>query len=275
VVPRVEGVEIEDWAIPGATTAPLVRVRLYRPANATSAVPALLWMHGGGFVLGDPENDQEHNVALVRDLGLAIAAVDYRLAPRYPFPAPLDDCYAALRWLSAESASLGVRRDRLAVGGASAGAGLAAGLALLAHDRNEVPVAFQLLLYPMLDDRTATRTDIDRSMLRLWDNECNRFGWTSYLRQAPGSADVQPYAAPARRLDLSGLPPAWIGVGTCDLFHDEDLLYAQRLQDAGVPCEVRVVDGAYHGFDLLSRDANVARTFRQHYVEALRRTLFC
>lgn len=273
-MPLVADIKIEDVTIPGKSGAPAVRVRLYRPSTAVDPVPALLWIHGGGFVMGDPENDQENSLALVRELGIAVAAVKYRLAPRHPFPAPMDDCYAALRWLFAESKSLGIRQDRIALGGASAGAGLAAGLALLAHDRAEVPVVFQLLIYPMLDDRTATRIDLDRSPLRLWDNECNRFGWTSYLDQAPGSVNVSPYAVPARRLDLSNLPPAWLGVGTCDLFHDEDLAYAGRLRQAGVPCEVRVVDGAYHAFDRVSRDAAVVRAFRDDYVTALRRALF-
>lgn len=223
--------------------------------------------------MGDPEIDEANNLSIVRETGIAIAAADYRLAPRHPFPAPLADCYAALRWLSTSSEALGVRPDRIAVGGASAGAGLAAGLALMAHDRGEVTVAFQLLLYPMLDDRTVLRTDIDLSHVRLWNNDCNKFGWNAYLRRDPGSADVHPYAAPARRADLTGLPPTWMGVGTFDLFHDEDLTYAQRLRESGVPCELHVVNGAYHGFDLFSPKSNLVRAFRQSYVQALQRVL--
>ncbi len=273
-VPRAAGVIAHDALVPGLDGTHSLRVRVYRPEPQGSPVPALLWIHGGGFVMGDSEIDEGNNMALVRETGIAVAAVNYRLAPEHPFPAPIEDCRAALRWLHAEAKTLGVLPHRIAIGGASAGAGLAAGLALMAHDRNELPIAFQLLIYPMLDDRTALRTDIDMSGVRLWNNKCNRFGWSSYLRKPPGSADVPSYAAPARRENLSGLPPAWIGVGTLDLFHDEDLLYAKRLTESGASCELRVVEGAYHGFDLFSPKAPVVKQFRQSYVSAMRRALF-
>jgi acetyl esterase/lipase len=273
-LPRVDGVIVHDALVPSLDGRHSLRVRVYRPERVPSPVPALLWLHGGGFVMGDSETDQDNNLALVREMGIAVASVNYRLAPAHPFPAPIEDGYAALQWLHAEAKALGVLPGRIAVGGASAGAGLAAGLALMAHDHGEVPLAFQLLIYPMIDDRTALRTDLDLSGVRLWNDESNRFGWTSYLRKPPGSADVHPYAAPARRQDLSGLPSTWIGVGTFDLFHDENRLYAKRLGESGVPCELRVVDGAYHGFDLFSRKAGVVRQFRQSYVSAMRRALF-
>ena len=130
------------------------------------------------------------------------------------------------------------------------------------RDAGRIPVVFQLLLYPMLDDRTVLRTDLCDEHLRLWDTASNRYGWTSYLAAAPGSADVSPYAAPARCTDLAGLPPAWLGVGTYDLFLDEDVAYARRLSEAGVPCEVKVVEAAYHGFDAVSRKAPVSQAFR-------------
>ena len=273
-LPRAVGVSAHDVLVPGPDASHSIRIRVYRPAPLRSPVPALLWIHGGGFVMGDSEIDQANNIALVREAGIAVAAVNYRLAPAHPFPAPLEDCHAALRWLHSEAETLGVLANRIAVGGSSAGAGLAAGLTLKAHDRGELPIAFQLLIYPMLDDRTALRTDIDSSRVRLWNNECNRFGWGSYLQKPAGDADVNPYAAPGRRADLSGLPSAWIGVGTFDLFHDEDLLYAQRLSGSGVSCELCVVAGAYHGFDLFSPKAGVVRQFRRSYVEALSRALF-
>ncbi len=234
----------------------------------------MLWMHGGGFLFGTPEFDEIGSIETARELGIVIAAVDYRLAPQYPFPAPLEDCHAALKWLHANAGSLGVIPGRIAVGGSSAGAGLAAGLALMARDRGEVPLVFQLLIYPMLDDRTVLRTDLSDDNLRLWDTASNRYGWTSYLAAAPGGPDVSPYAAPARCADLKGLPPGWMGVGSFDLFHDEDLAYAKRLSEAGVPCEVRVVEAAYHGFDAVSRKAPVSRAFRASYLEALKHALF-
>lgn len=273
-LPPADGLTIHDVHVPGVDGRPPIRVRVYRPERPPAPVPALLWVHGGGFVMGDSEIDQDNHIALVRETGIAVAAVNYRLAPRHPFPAPTEDCYAALRWLHSEGQALGVLPSRIAVGGSSAGAGLAAAVALMAHDRNGPPLVFQLLIYPMLDDRTALRTDIDLPDARLWSNKCNRFGWSAYLQKPPGGTDVHPYAAPARRENLAGLPSAWIGVGTLDLFHDEDLRYAKRLTESGVICELRVVEGAYHGFDLFSPKADVVRQFRRSYVNAMKRALF-
>jgi acetyl esterase/lipase len=272
-VPRVDGMTVHDALVPALDGGHSIRVRVYRPAPLSNPVPAMLWIHGGGFVMGDSEIDQDNNIALVREAGIAVAAVNYRLAPRHPFPVPIEDCYAAMRWLHAESKTLGVLPGRIAVGGSSAGGGLAAGVALMAHDRGGIPIAFQLLIYPMLDDRTVLRTDIDLSGVRLWNDKCNRFGWSSYLTMPPGSPDVHPYAAPARRENLSGLPSTWIGVGSFDLFHDEDQLYAKRLAASGVACELRIVAGAYHGFDLFSPKAEVVARFRQSYLNALKRAL--
>jgi acetyl esterase/lipase len=269
----VDGVVVCDVLVPGPEGAPPVGVRLYRPALNDAAVPAMLWIHGGGFVIGTAREDERNNVAIVRELGIAVASVEYRLAPEHPFPAPVEDCYAALRWLHSAAPAFGIRTDRLAVGGASAGGGLAAGVVLMAHDRNEVPVAFQLLVYPMLDDRTVLASPPDTDRLRLWGPPSNEFGWHSYLGSAPGGDDVDAYAAPARRVDLAGLPPTWIGVGTLDLFHSEDLAYAERLREAGVSCELVEVTGAYHGFDGISPRAEIVRRFRRSYLEALRTAL--
>jgi acetyl esterase/lipase len=272
-LPQAAGVTAQDFLVPRRDGAGSMRVRFYRSKALNEPVPAMLWIHGGGFVMGDSEIDQDNLISVVRETGIAVAAVNYRLAPRHPFPAAPEDCYAALRWLHAEAKTLGVLSERIAIGGSSAGAGLAAGVALMAHDRKELPLAFQLLIYPMLDDRTALRTDMDLSSVRLWNNKCNLFGWSAYLQKPPGSADIHPYAAPARRDNLTGLPPAWIGVGTFDLFHDENLLYAKRLAESGVPCELRTVEGAYHGFDLFSPKAGVVRQFRESYVSAMRSVL--
>jgi acetyl esterase/lipase len=270
--PKVAGVTIRDEVISGGDGQPL-RVRLYLPNDAAGPRAAMLWVHGGGMIIGVPEQDQAQSIELCRDFGLVVAAVDYRLSPQHPFPAPLEDCYAALAWLHAQARALNIAPDRVAVGGNSAGAGLAAGLALLAHDRKALAIAFQLLIYPMLDDRTALRTDVDDRRLRLWTTKSNRFGWRCYLGREPGGGDVPAYAAPARRQDLSGLPTAWIGVGTCDLFHDEDVTYARRLAEAGVPCTLKVVDGGFHGFDLAGQGAAVVRDFRQSFLTALSENL--
>ena len=242
-----------------------VGVRLYRPVGAATPGPALLWIHGGGYVIGDAAQDDVLCGRFARELGATVVSVDYRLAPEHPYPAPVEDCYSALNWLRALPS---VDPDRVAIGGASAGGGLAATLALLTRDRGEIDVAAQILVYPMIDDRTVQRASLDNPGHRLWNQSSNRFGWRAYL----GDADPD-VAVPARRKDLAGLPPAWIGVGTLDLFHDEDLAYAERLRAAGVPCEVMVVDGAFHGFDGIAPKADVSQAFFASQC-ALLRTVF-
>jgi acetyl esterase/lipase len=271
---RIGETTIETVPVPGPADAPPVPVRLYRPPGVVPGGPALLWIHGGGFVMGRAANDDETCAEIARALGILVVSVDYRLAPEHPFPAPLEDCHAALAWLFRDADRLGVDAARIAIGGESAGGGLAAQLALLAHDRGVLRPVFQLLVYPMLDDRTVLRTDLDGTMHRLWDHRSNAWGWASYLGTAPGGADVSALAAPARRADLVGLPPAWIGVGTHDLFHDEDVAYAHRLREAGVPCGLEIVDGAFHGFNRVAGSAPVTRRFRAAMVGALREALF-
>jgi acetyl esterase/lipase len=240
-----------------------VGVRLHRPVGISPPAPALLWIHGGGYVIGNAAQDDGLCRRFARELGITVASVDYRLAPEHPYPASLEDCYSALTWLAGLPA---VDPARVAIGGVSAGGGLAAALALLARDRGEVTPTLQLLAYPMLDDRSGTGPE--NPNYRLWGPKSNRFGWAAYL----GGADPQ-VAVPARHDDLSGLPPAWIGVGTHDLFHDEDLAYAERLTQAGVPCQVEVVDGAFHGFDLVVPKAAVSQAFYGSQCASLRTAL--
>jgi acetyl esterase/lipase len=210
---------------------------------------------------------------LVRVGQCVVASVEYRLAPEHPFPAPVEDCYAALKWLSARSAELGVNRSRIAVGGASAGGGLAAGLALLTRDRAEVEVTFQLLIYPMIDDRNVAPASETVPDTFVWTRENNRMGWRAYLGREPGGADVSPYAAAARATDLTGLPPAYIPVGDLDLFLDENITYAQRLLAAGVPTELHVYPGAFHGFNGFVPSAEISRRFNADRDSALKRML--
>lgn len=241
-----------------------VGIRLHRPP-LLEPKPVLLWMHGGGFVIGAAAQDDRLCRELCRRLGIVVAAVDYRLAPRHPFPVPLEDCFDALTWLCDQPY---VDGTALAIGGASAGGNLAAALALLSRDRG-VALKMQLLSYPMLDDRTCLRTGVDERLFRTWDCTSNAFGWRTYTGSAPGSDAIPELAAPARSADLSGVAPAWIGVGTADLFHDEDLAYAERLRAAGVRCDVDVVEGAFHGFDTIAPRTGVTRAFRDAQVAAL------
>ena len=238
-------------------------VRLFRPVGVTEPTPALLWIHGGGYVMGTAQRDDPICRRFSTRLGITVASVDYRLAPEHRYPTALEDCYSALTWLAGLPS---VDRGRLAIGGQSAGGGLAAALALLARDRGEVTPALQLLAYPMLDDRSSATAE--KPNYRLWNTRSNHFGWTAYL----GDADPQ-VAVPGRRDDLSGLPPAWIGVGTHDLFHDEDLAYAERLRNAGVACQVDVIPGAFHGFDVVAPKAQVSQHFVDSQCEALRSAL--
>ncbi|MBL7627798.1 alpha/beta hydrolase [Frankia sp. CN6] len=246
-----------------------VSVRVFRPESPHPGGPALLWIHGGGMVMGTAAIDDRFCRWLAGELGIIVASVDYRLAPEYPYPVPLHDCYSGLRWLATQP---DVDASRIAIGGASAGGGLAAALALLAKQEGEIQPAFQLLVYPMLDDRTSDRSDIDARRLRIWSHSSNRFGWNAYLGGRVG-VEVPALAAPARADDLTGLPPAWIGVGTHDLFHDEDVHYAARLTASGVSCFLHEVPGAYHGFDTLETSAAVSRTFREAKVAALAEAL--
>ena len=265
---------VENTYIEGAEGQQKIRLRIYKPASNPAPTPVLIWLHGGGFIMGKPEMDDRRNMETVCETGIVIVSVDYRLAPRHPFPAGLEDSYAVLQWVGSHAQQLGVDEERIAVGGVSAGGGLAAALAQLALDRQEIAPIFQLLVYPMLDDRTVLRTEIDDSLNSTWTQKSNCYGWESYLGQHCGSTDVPAYAVPGRRADLSGLPPAWIGVGTLDVFHDEDLDYAQRLQECGIACETQVVPGAFHGFDVVNPRAAVVKTFQNAQITALKKHLF-
>jgi acetyl esterase/lipase len=221
------------------------------------------------MVLGAPEQGHVLCSRWAAELGVLVVSVDYRLAPEDPFPAGLEDCYSALQWLHDEAGSTGVDPARIAVGGDSAGGGLSAALSQLARDRNGPAICFQLLEYPMLDDRTVLRAGTEGRGRFLWTPESNRFAWTAYLGRSPIEGDAPLYAAPARTEDVSGLPPAWVGVGDLDLFHDEDVAYAERLRVAGVPCELDVVPGMYHGADSIMPSRPTSRSFRDRMTAAL------
>ena len=268
--PLPDGMTVEDVAVPGLDGDPDLVVRLYRPANLAPDSPALYWIHGGGMILGSIEMDDANCAARAAELGCLVASVEYRLAPEHPFPAPMNDCYAGLSWLAAQAETLGIDAERIAIGGASAGGGLAAGLALMARDKGGPSIAFQLLVYPMLDHRNTTLSSHAITDDRVWNREANQAGWAAYLG---GSDPVSPYASPTIATDLSNLPPAYINVGEFDMFLDEDMAYAQALQRAGVATELHVYPGAFHGSNGFVAESPISKRWQADEIAALRAAL--
>ncbi len=244
-------VERRDHVVSGAPGEPDVVVRVHRPIGVDGDLPCIYSIHGGGYVLGSYEMDDARFDKWCRDFRCVGVSVEYRLAPETSYPGPLEDCYRGLAWVHAHHAELGIDRTRLGIAGVSAGGGLAAGLALLVRDRGEIPLAFQLLECPMIDDRQITPSSRLEGLL-IWNRDSNRFGWQSYLGGLYGTDDIPIYAAAARAMDLSGLPPAYVSVGAVDGFRDEDVDYATRLNQAGVPTELHVYPGAPHGVGLFA-----------------------
>lgn len=274
-LPPVEdcGVDLERVTVPGPAGAPDILLHIYRPRGAAEPLPCIFHIHGGGYVLGAAKELEAMHRPLVAALNCVLVSVDYRLAPETPFPGAIEDCYAGLAWTFANAEARGIDAARIGVMGESAGGGLGAALALLARDRGEYRLAFQHLIYPMLDDRTCTAADPHPYAGEfLWHAHNNRFGWASLLGQAPGGDGVSPYAAPARATDLAGLPPTFISTGALDLFVDEDVDYARRLLRAGVPTELHVYPGAFHAFDMMP-GAAVAEQARRDSRAALARFL--
>ena len=272
-MPAIPGITAEDRAIPGPKDAPEVTVRIYRPEKRPKLSPALLWIHGGGYMLGDIEGEDFTTKQFALAGECTVVSVEYRLAPEHPYPAPLEDCYAALKWLSTHAGELGVDRSRIAIGGASAGGGLAAGLALLTRDREEVKVMFQLLIYPMINDCNIQPASETLPDALFWTRESNLMGWRSYLGSKPGGKGVSCYASAYRASNLAGLPPAYIATGDIDLFAQEDIEYARRLIAAGVPTELHVYPGGCHAFDMLVPNADVSKRFTADIHRALKRAM--
>jgi acetyl esterase len=268
------GVIIGNHLAPGPEGAPEVPVRVYRPAIQSGTVPALLQIHGGGFVLGGLDGEQSRCLALCRSLGIVVVSVDYRLAPEAPYPAPLEDCYAALQWTAAEASALSIDNNRVGVLGFSAGGCLAAALALLTRDRGGPSLCFQYLGIPITDDRLNTPSMAQFVDTPLWNRPTAELSWQYYLQPGytPGADDVPAYAAPARALDLSGLPPAYVSTMEFDPLRDEGLHYGMRLLQAGVPVELHNYPGTFHGSSIVA-DAAVSQRERREMMVALRRGL--
>ena len=264
-LPKDEAVDVHD-----ETIASGLRVRVYTPKAMKDGekLPGLLWIHGGGHVLGLPKQDEALCIRFVKEAGCIVAAPDYRLAPEHPYPADVDDCYAALVWMTE---NLPVRLDRVAVAGQSAGGGLTASVALMARDRKGPALCFMMPLYPMLDCRDITPSSFQITDHRVWCRDFNLEAWKMYLGELSG--DVPYYASPALAGDLAGLPPAYVMVGQLDPFRDEDITFAQRLLQAGVPVELHVVPGATHGFEGIFSGAEVSKRAVNEYVNAMAEAL--
>jgi acetyl esterase/lipase len=272
-MPVIPGVKTEDRTIPGPKGDPDITVRIYRPEKQAKSLPALLWIHGGGYMLGDIDQEDATAKQFTLAGNCVVLSVEYRLAPEHPYPAPLEDCYTALKWLSAHAKELKIDNYRIAIGGASAGGGLASGLAILARDRAEVPVMFQFLVYPMINDCNITPASDSLPDALFWTRQSNLMGWRCYLGAEPGGKDVSCYAAAYRAVNLEGLPPAYITVGDIDLFSQEDIDYARRLIAAHVPTELHVYPGGPHAFDMLVPGADISKRFTADIHRALKRAL--
>lgn len=266
-------------AIPGPSGAPPVPLRIFQPAGTPATPrPAILHIHGGGFVMGEAAMSDAENARRAARYGAIVVSVDYRLAPETPFPGPLEDCYAALDWMMQHADALGIDPARVVVAGESAGGGLAAALAILCRDRGVHRLSGQFLIYPMIDDRTgdphagAAAPDNPQTGTFVWTREANLFGW----RAMRGGRAIPPerigHFAPARAADHAGLPPAFIATGALDLFVEENLAYAATLARAGVAVEMHVYPGAVHGFQLMAKSA-VAQRFEADCADALARML--
>ncbi|MEU9396991.1 alpha/beta hydrolase [Streptomyces sp. NPDC048324] len=263
--------EVEEQTVPGPSGEPEVSLLICRPTAAADLRPIVYNIHGGGMVAGS------HRLGIPLDwaeeLGLIMVSVEYRLAPEHPHPAPVEDCYAGLLWTAEHAKEIGGDPDRIILAGGSAGGGLAAAVALLARDRNGPQVIGQVLMCPMLDDRNDTPSAYQMAGLGVWDRTSNETGWSALLGDARGTARVSPYAAPARADDLSGLPPAFIDVGSAETFRDEDVAYASRIWLTGGIAELHVWPGGFHGFDGLVPQASLSTDARAARLRWLRRLL--
>ncbi len=268
-IPPNPNVISEDRTVPGPEGAPDITVRIYRPVDATGTLPGIYFIHGGGMILGDIDGEDAVATQICERVDAVVVSVEYRLAPEHPYPAPVEDCYAGLVWMARHASELRFDPERLAVYGGSAGGGLTIATSMLARDRGFPALRFQMPIYPMIDDRNETPSSHEITDIGLWDRAGNIEAWKWYL----GDGKPDQYAAPARAEDLTGLPPTFIDVGTVDLFRDEDITFAMRLMQAGVPTELHVNPGAYHAAEVFAPECELSGVIWARRVEALRRAL--
>lgn len=270
-VPPIPDVSIRSVQVPVGKGMPDVTVYVINEM-AGAKRPAILHTHGGGYILGTAKGELRRLQDVARELDCVIVTVDYRLAPETRYTGSVEDNYAGLRWMYVNAAQLGIDQTRIAVMGESAGGGHAALLAIAARDRGEVPLVLQVLIYPMLDDRTGSSVSVPPFIgTLLWTPAANRYGWKAFLGQEPGTPNVPAAGVPARVANLTGLAPAFVAVGGIDLFVSEDVEYARRLTEAGVPTDLLVVPGAFHAFDAIAAETAIARRFTKAKMDAFRR----
>lgn len=272
VIPEVT-VE-EEW-IPGPQDAPKLHLKIYRPKQQEGVLPCFYHIHGGGMILGDIEMEDGQMRTFADQLNAVVTNVEYRLAPEHPHPAPVEDCYAGLQWVADHADALKIDPTRIVVGGESAGGGLSAATVLLARDRGAPSIRFQYLIYPMLDDRNETLSSQQfHGNWPGWPREMNLLGWQALLGDRIGRPDVSPYAAPARATDLSNLPPAYLEVGTLEVFRDEDIAYAWRMMQQDVAVELHVNAGTFHAWELGAPNARVTQRAIARRMDVLQRALW-
>lgn len=273
-LPAISGIDVTEHHAPGNSGEPRVRLLMYRPQLQGRTLPALLWIHGGGYVDGRADWDEHVAKSLVRNVGCCVVSVEYRLAPETTYPGAIEDCHAALCWLQASAAELDIDPQRIGVAGISAGGGLAAALALMARDGGGPALCFQALIQPMLDDRSVREENRHPFAGEfIWTREHNHFGWSALLGHEPGGVHTSPYAAAARACSLGGLPATFISVGALDLFVEENIEYARRLIREGVPTELHVHPGACHAFQFLAPTCPAAQLHEHNLIAALRLAL--
>lgn len=267
--------EVEDRTVPGPEGAPDISLLICRPVAPRTAgpLPVVYHVHGGGMIIGTNRVGVDGPLRWARELDAVVVSVEYRLAPEHPHPAPVEDVYAGLLWTAEHAGELGADADRVLIAGASAGGGLCAALALLARDRKGPRLIGQMLLCPMLDDRNDTPSAHQMTGVGVWDRTANDTGWSALLGEGRGGPDVSPYAAAARETDLSGLPPAFLDVGSAETFRDEVVTYASRIWQAGGVAELHVWPGGFHGFDSFAPQAAVSRAARAAQLDWIRRLL--
>ena len=273
-IAKSEQVRTTSRMIPGAAGEMLAKV--YEPSQRIGGkLPAMLWIHGGGYVLGHPDMDDALCERFVQAANCVVVSFDYRLAPEHPYPAAINDCYAGLVWMTDEAESLGIDLDRVAIAGASGGGGLTTALALMARDKGGPALLFQMPLYPMVDNRNSTASSHEIIVENAtWNRTNNVTAWSMYLGEdTAGSEQLSAYAVPARAESLAGLPPTYTCVGQLDLFRDETIDYVRRLAEAGVDVEFQLYPGCYHCFEVFVPEAEVSQRASQSYVDAMARAL--